>query len=112
MVSASHANAPWRAEEYVLPSGKRVYLLAEGRLVGQSAAEASPASIMDMSFASQALCTEYVVKRRVSLHPGLYDVPLDIDLEIARLKLAALGIEIDQLTPAQEAYLASWESGT
>jgi adenosylhomocysteinase len=99
-------------EEYTLPSGRRVYLLAEGRLVGQSAAEASPASIMDMSFANQALATEYLVRRHGSLEPGVYDVPADIDLHIAHLKLAALGIEIDRLTPEQAEYFASWESGT
>lgn len=99
-------------DEYVLPSGRRVYLLAEGRLVGQSVAEASPAALMDMSFADQALCTEYLVKHRGALAPTIHDVPLEIDRRVAELKLDALGIRIDRLSPEQEAYLASWESGT
>jgi adenosylhomocysteinase len=99
-------------DEYVLPSGKCVYLLAEGRLIGQAAAEASPAAIMDMSFANQALCTEYLVKHAGSLVPAVHDVPREIDLEIARLKLAALGLEIDALSAEQRAYLTSWEAGT
>jgi adenosylhomocysteinase len=99
-------------EEFVLPSGKRVYLLAEGRLVGQAAAEASPAAIMDMSFANQALCTEHLVKHQGELPPVVHDVPSAIDREIARLKLAALGLRIDYLTESQQTYLESWESGT
>jgi adenosylhomocysteinase len=99
-------------EEYLLPSGKRVYLLAEGRLVGQSAAEASPAALMDMSFANQALCTEYLVKQQGALAAGVHDVPIEIDRRVAELKLAALGIRIDRLSAAQEQYLASWQSGT
>ena len=99
-------------EEYLLPSGKHVYLLADGRLVGQAAAEASPAAIMDMSFANQALCTEYLVRHRGLLEPVVYGVPVDIDAEIAGLKLAALGIEIDRLSPEQQRYMASWQSGT
>jgi adenosylhomocysteinase len=99
-------------EEYVLPSGKRVYLLAEGRLIGQSAAEASPAALMDMSFANQALSTEYLVQNRHALAPKVYDVPATIDRQVAELKLAALGIEIDRLSGQQEQYLRSWRSGT
>lgn len=99
-------------EEYMLPSGKRVYLLAEGRLIGQSAAEASPSAIMDMSFTNQALCTEYLVRHAGRLAPAVHDVPRDIDLEIARRKLAALKIELDRLSPEQEEYLRSWQSGT
>ncbi|HZU11330.1 MAG TPA: adenosylhomocysteinase [Chloroflexota bacterium] len=99
-------------EEYVLPSGKHVYLLAEGRLVGQAAAEASPAALMDMSFANQALCTEYLAREHPGLEPGVYDVPAAIDRQVAQLKLTALGIRIDQLSPDQEQYLASWQSGT
>ena len=111
-LAVEHTRVREHVEEYVLPSGRRVYLLAEGRLVGQSAAEASPAAIMDMSFANQALCTEYLVKHRDSLRQKVYDVPEEIDRQIAALKLAALGIEIDQLSPEQEQYLASWDSGT
>jgi adenosylhomocysteinase len=99
-------------EEYVLPSGKRVYLLAEGRLVGQAAAEASPAALMDMSFANQALSTEYLVHNRHALAPKVYDVPANIDRQVAELKLAALGIDIDRLSEQQEQYLRSWRSGT
>ena len=110
--AVEHTAVREHVEEYLLPSGKRVYLLAEGRLVGQSAAEASPASIMDMSFADQALSTEYIVRHQGALEPAVYDVPGEIDRQIATLKLAALGIEIDRLSPEQEEYLASWESGT
>jgi adenosylhomocysteinase len=99
-------------EEYVLPSGKHVYLAAEGRLVGQAAAEASPAAIMDMSFANQALCTEYLVRRCDELDATVLDVPYQIDRWIAELKLDSLGIEIDRLSEEQLAYLASWDAGT
>ena len=99
-------------EEYLLPSGQRVYLLAEGRLVGQAAAEASPASVMDMSFADQALATEWLVKHRGELDAAVYDVPLDIDQSVARLKLAALDVRIDTPSPAQQAYGEAWHAGT
>ena len=99
-------------EEFVLPDGRRVFLLAEGRLVNLSAAEGHPASVMDMSFANQALCAEYMVRNADTLERRVYDVPTDIDKDIARLKLAALGADIDVLTPEQEKYLASWDMGT
>jgi adenosylhomocysteinase len=99
-------------EEYVLATGKRVYLLAEGRLVGQAVAEASPAALMDMSFANQALSTEYLVLHRTALAPKVYNVPSQIDRQVAELKLAALGIRIDRLSRQQEHYLASWQHGT
>lgn len=99
-------------DEYVLPSGKRVYLLAEGRLLGQSAAEASPAVLMDMSFANQALSTEYLVQNCHALAPKVYDVPFTIDRQVAELKLAALSIQVDRLSEQQEQYLRSWWSGT
>ncbi|GAB4244664.1 MAG: adenosylhomocysteinase [Thermoleophilia bacterium] len=99
-------------EEFVLADGRRLYLLAEGRLVNLSAAEGHPASVMDMSFANQALCAEYMVKNAAALEKRVYDVPADIDAEIARLKLAALGVTIDTLTSEQEKYLASWDMGT
>jgi len=98
--------------EYVMSDGRRLYLLADGRLVNLSAAEGHPSAVMDMSFANQALCTEYLTKEHVHLQKKVYPVPTDIDEEIARLKLAAMGITIDQLTPEQKAYLASWQSGT
>ncbi|MEX1021908.1 MAG: adenosylhomocysteinase [Dehalococcoidia bacterium] len=99
-------------EEYTLPDNRRLVVLAEGRLVNLGAAEGHPASVMDMSFANQALCAEYMVDQAQSLENRVYDVPREIDDEIARLKLAAMGINIDTLTPEQEHYLNSWELGT
>ncbi|MGQ9536245.1 MAG: adenosylhomocysteinase [Actinomycetota bacterium] len=99
-------------EEFLLPDGRRIYLLAEGRLVNLAAAEGHPASVMDMSFANQALCVEYVKGAHGTLDRVVYDVPEELDREIARLKLASMGIEIDSLTPEQEEYLSSWEMGT
>jgi adenosylhomocysteinase len=98
-------------EEFILPAGKRLYLLAEGRLVNLAAAEGHPAAVMDMSFANQALALEWLVKNR-GLAPGVYPVPEDIDREVARLKLESMGIAIDELTTEQAAYLKSWEAGT
>jgi len=98
-------------EEYNLADGRRLYLLAEGRLVNLAAAEGHPPSVMDMSFANQALCLEYLVKNE-RLPPRVYPVPPEIDREVGRLKLRSLGINIDVLTPEQEEYLRSWESGT
>jgi adenosylhomocysteinase len=92
--------------------GRRIYLLAEGRLLNLSAAEGHPAAVMDMSFANQALSVEFLKNHQGELSPGVYPVPGPIDKEIARLKLASMGIEIDTLTPEQERYLASWQSGT
>jgi len=91
---------------------KKLFLLAEGRLVNLSAAEGHPAAVMDMSFANQALCAEYVVKNHASMERRVYDVPVDIDQNVAKLKLTSMGVTIDVLTPQQEKYLASWESGT
>jgi adenosylhomocysteinase len=99
-------------EEFVLAPDQRVVLLGEGRLINLAAAEGHPASVMDMSFANQALAVAYLVREGKALEPGVYQVPEDIDQEIARLKLAAMGIEIDSLTPEQERYLTSWEGGT
>ena len=99
-------------EEHTLMDGRRIVVLAEGRLVNLAAAEGHPASVMDMSFANQALCAEYIADRHASLEPDVYDVPRDIDEEVARLKLAAMGIAIDTLTEEQERYLNSWEHGT
>lgn len=99
-------------EEYLLKDGRRVYLLAEGRLVNLASAEGHPPSVMDMSFANQALAAEYLVKKGKRLEKRVYPVPADIDKEIARLKLASMGIKIDTLTKEQETYLASWEMGT
>jgi adenosylhomocysteinase len=99
-------------EEFALANGKNVYLLGEGRLINLAAAEGHPSSVMDMSFANQALAAEYMVKNASKLEKRVYDVPVDIDEEIARLKLASLGTSIDTLTPEQERYLASWNMGT
>ncbi|MBA2296569.1 MAG: adenosylhomocysteinase, partial [Actinobacteria bacterium] len=99
-------------EEFTLADGRRLYLLGEGRLINLAAAEGHPAIVMDMSFANQALSAEYVVQNASSLERKVYVVPKDIDDEIARLKLATMGIEIDQLTEEQARYLASWDEGT
>jgi len=99
-------------EEFAMADGRRVYLLAEGRLVNLSAAEGHPASVMDMSFANQALMAEYVFKHASELEKKVYDVPKVIDAEIARLKLETMGVEIDCLTDEQEEYLRSWTLGT
>jgi adenosylhomocysteinase len=99
-------------EEYTMPDGRKLVVLAEGRLVNLSAAEGHPASVMDMSFANQALCSEYIVAHHADLAPNVYDVPDDIDAEVARLKLAAMNVSIDVLTAEQEHYLNSWELGT
>jgi adenosylhomocysteinase len=99
-------------EEYTLKSSKKINLLAEGRLLNLSAAEGHPASVMDMSFANQALSVEYLVKEGKTLSKKVYSVPGDIDKEIARLKLESMGIKIDKLTEEQERYLSSWKAGT
>ena len=99
-------------EEFTLADGRKVYLLAEGRLVNLAAAEGHPAQVMDMSFANQALAAEFVIQNAASLERTVYDVPKEIDDEIARLKLATMGVAIDQLTEEQATYLASWDEGT
>lgn len=99
-------------EEYVLNDGRKVYLLAQGRLVNLAAAEGHPAAVMDMSFANQALCAEYVSKNSKKLENTVYPVPEEIDREIARLKLESMGIKIDRLTKEQYKYLKSWQEGT
>ncbi len=99
-------------DDYELADGRHIFLLGEGRLVNLAAAEGHPASVMDMSFANQALCSEYMVKLNKPLSPELHQVPIEIDNEVARLKLASMGVAIDTLTDEQRKYLASWESGT
>ncbi len=99
-------------EQYVLEDGRRINLLGEGRLINLAAAEGHPASVMDMSFANQALSVEYMVKNADRLEKKVYSVPAEIDRQIARLKLDAMGVPIDRLTPEQEKYLNSWEEGT
>jgi adenosylhomocysteinase len=99
-------------DEYKLSDGRRVYLLGEGRLINLAAAEGHPAAVMDMSFANQALAVEYLRKAAGTLEQRVYDVPVELDQQIARLKLESMGAKIDQLTPDQERYLAGWEQGT
>ena len=99
-------------EEYRLNNGKSVIVLGEGRLVNLAAAEGHPSAVMDMSFANQALAAEYLVKNKETLEPGIHSIPLDVDKEIARLKLQAMGVAIDALTADQIEYINSWASGT
>lgn len=99
-------------EENVLEDGRRINVLGEGRLINLAAAEGHPSSVMDMSFANQALSIEYMVKSSVSLEKNVYPVPEKIDMQIAKEKLAAMGVTIDDLTPEQKEYLASWTMGT
>jgi adenosylhomocysteinase len=99
-------------ESYRLRDGRTVNVLAQGRLVNLAAAEGHPAAVMDMSFANQALCAEHIAKHHKELALAVHDVPQEIDREVARLKLEAMGVSIDTLTDEQQKYLASWESGT
>jgi adenosylhomocysteinase len=99
-------------EEYKLKNGKKINILAEGRLVNLASAEGHPSSVMDMSFANQALCAEYIAKHAKDLENRVYDVPEKVDKTVAQMKLKALGIKIDDLTPQQKKYLVSWEMGT
>lgn len=99
-------------EEFTLPSGRSVYILGEGRLINLASAEGHPSSVMDMSFANQALSVEYIAKNYKKLENKVYTIPAEIDREIARLKLASMGIKIDTITPEQHKYLTTWEMGT
>jgi adenosylhomocysteinase len=99
-------------DEYSLPDGRRLYLLGEGRLINLAAAEGHPSAVMDMSFANQALCSEYIITHADELEKTVYGVPQFIDQQIAALKLEAMGVKIDVLTPEQQAYLTSWQEGT
>jgi adenosylhomocysteinase len=92
--------------------GKRIFVLGEGRLINLAAAEGHPASVMDMSFANQALAAEFVVKQAKTLAKDVHRIPRELDAEIARLKLQAMGVSIDAVTPEQQKYLGSWEQGT
>jgi adenosylhomocysteinase len=109
---AKNSKIRHQTDEYVLADGRRLLLLAEGRLVNLGAAEGHPAAVMDMSFSDQALTAEWLAAHHRELKPGVIDVPEEIDKEVARLKLASMGIEIDVLTPAQAEYLTSWEHGS
>jgi adenosylhomocysteinase len=99
-------------DEYVMRDGRRLYLLGEGRLINLAAAEGHPASVMDMSFANQALAAEYMLQNAKTLERKVYSVPENIDRHIAKLKLESMGVQVDKLTPEQEQYLASWDEGT
>jgi adenosylhomocysteinase len=111
-MAVSHREVRAFVEEYTMPDGRLIYLLAEGRLINLSAAEGHPAAVMDMSFANQALGAEYLVKNQGILKPGVYVVPTEIDQEVGRLKLAAMGVSIDTLTAEQQNYQESWDQGT
>ena len=111
-MAVSHREVRAFVEEYTMPDGRLIYLLAEGRLINLSAAEGHPAAVMDMSFANQALGAEYLVKNQGILKPGVYVVPKEIDQEVGRLKLAAMGVSIDTLTAEQQNYQESWDQGT
>jgi len=99
-------------DEYAMADGRRLFLLGEGRLINLAAAEGHPASVMDMSFANQSLSVEYLAKNASTLPKDVFVVPKEIDAQVARLKLAAMGLAIDALTPEQVAYLAEWSEGT
>jgi adenosylhomocysteinase len=99
-------------EEFAFRDGRKVYVLGEGRLINLAAAEGHPASVMDMSFANQALASEYMVKNHSKLEKKVYSVPEDLDKQVAKMKLESMGVKIDRLTPEQEAYLAGWQEGT
>jgi adenosylhomocysteinase len=111
-MAAETSEARAFVEEFLLEDGRRLYLVADGRLVNLSAAEGHPALVMDMSFANQALAAEYAVQNAASLERRVYPVPEEIDNEIARLKLATMDVEIDVLTDEQAKYLDSWNEGT
>ncbi|RME12776.1 MAG: adenosylhomocysteinase, partial [Ardenticatenia bacterium] len=99
-------------DQYILPDGRRINVLGEGRLVNLAAAEGHPSAVMDMSFANQALAAKYILEHYAELENKVYTVPEEIDREIARLKLQAMGVQIDELTEEQKRYLASWQEGT
>jgi adenosylhomocysteinase len=99
-------------QQYETKDGRKINILGEGRLINLASAEGHPASVMDMSFANQALAAEFMVKNAKTLEKRVYSVPAEVDAEIARIKLAAMGVKVDTLTEAQVKYLNSWEEGT
>jgi len=111
-LASSHRQTREYVEEFVLRDGRRIYVLGEGRLINLAAAEGHPASVMDMSFANQALASEYMVKNHATLEKKVYSVPEALDKQVAKMKLEAVGVKIDRLTVEQEHYLASWGEGT
>ena len=112
MASAPATIRPFVEEYKVQSSGRRIIVLGEGRLINLASAEGHPASVMDMSFADQALSVEYLVKNHASLKKDVFKVPDELDKRVAKLKLESMGIKIDRLTPEQEEYLAGWSEGT
>jgi adenosylhomocysteinase len=111
-MSSSKRQTRTSVDEYSLKDGRKINLLGEGRLINLAAAEGHPASVMDMSFADQALSVEYMVKNFKTLEKRVYKVPEELDKRVAKLKLESVGIKIDRLTPEQEEYLAGWSEGT
>jgi adenosylhomocysteinase len=111
-LAKSHRTVRDQVEEYTLPNGRRVFLIAEGRLMNLAAAEGHPSAVMDMSFADQALTCLWLSKNYKNMRAQVYDVPKEIDERVSKLKLESLGVKIDTLTPAQKKYLASWQEGT
>jgi adenosylhomocysteinase len=111
-LSSSKRTTRNSVEEYSLRDGRKINLLGEGRLINLAAAEGHPPSVMDMSFADQALSVDYMVKNHSTLEKKVYRVPEELDKRVARLKLESMGIKIDKLTPEQEEYLAGWSEGT
>jgi adenosylhomocysteinase len=111
-ITKSHRMIRPFVEEYLLENGKRINVLGEGRLINLAAAEGHPSSVMDMSFANQALSIEYMVKSKKKFEKDVYPVPEEIDKAIAKEKLASMNVKIDKLTPEQKKYLASWSMGT
>ncbi|HTQ53717.1 MAG TPA: adenosylhomocysteinase [Bryobacteraceae bacterium] len=111
-ISSSRRQTREFVEEYAFRDGRKLYVLGEGRLINLAAAEGHPASVMDMSFANQALAADYMVKNHASLEKRVYSVPEDLDRQVARMKIESMGVKIDRLTPEQERYLTSWSEGT
>ena len=111
-MAKSHRTVRDQVEEYTLPNGRNLFLIAEGRLMNLAAAEGHPSAVMDMSFADQALTCAWLTKNYKDLGADVYNVPKEIDEKVSRLKLEAMGVKIDTLTPVQKKYLASWQEGT
>ena len=111
-MSSSRREAREFVEEFAFRDGRKLYVLGEGRLINLAAAEGHPASVMDMSFANQALSAEYMVQNHSKLEKKVYSVPDDLDRQVARMKIDSMGVKIDRLTPEQEHYLSSWNEGT
>ena len=105
-------NVRTNVDEYKLKNGRRIFVIGQGRLVNLAAAEGHPPSVMDMSFATQALATEYCVRNKGKLTPAVHNVPVELEQYVAREKLASMGIRIDELTAQQKAYMSGWEQGT